>query len=174
MAIRATLKEPDGERGWRTRHVNTFCMRAFSATQLPDRVLGSRSIILPLIRTANSYRANADPLDYELWPHDRRTLLDSLWSMALANLTDLQTYEAKVNRTASLTGRNLEPWRASLAVAAWLQDKGVSGLYERLSRLSVQYQSERQKVSTDDVVVLVIRALCVCLDCDVVTLCDLL
>lgn len=169
----ATLKEPDSERGWRTRHVNTFCMRAFSATQLPDRVLGSRSIILPLIRTANSYRANADPLDYDLWPHDRRTLLDNLWSMALANLTDLRTYEAKVNRTATLTGRNLEPWRASLAVAAWLEDRGVSGLYDRLSRLSVQYQSERQKVSTDDVVVLVIRALCICLNCDVVTLCDL-
>lgn len=168
----ATLKEPDGERGWRTRHVNTFCMRAFSATRLPDRVLGSRSIIVPLIRTANSYRANADPLDYDLWPHDRRTLLDSLWSIALANLTDLRTYEARVNRTASLTGRNLEPWRASLAVAAWLQDKGVDGLYDRLSRLSVHYQSERQKVSTDDVVVLVIRALCICLDCDVVTLCD--
>ncbi len=169
----ATVKEPNGERGWRTRHVNTFCMRAFSATQLPDRVLGSRSIILPLIRTANAYRANADPLDYELWPHDRRTLLDDLWSMALANLTDLRTYEATVNRTATLTGRNLEPWRASLAVAAWLEDKGVRGLYERLSRLSVQYQSERQKVSTDDVVVLVIRALCTCLGCDVVTLCDL-
>jgi hypothetical protein len=169
----ATLKELDGDRVWRTRHVNTFCMRAFSATQLPDRVLGSRSIILPLIRTSNSYRANADPLDYDLWPHDRRTLLDSLWSMALANLTDLRSYEAKVNRTASLTGRNLEPWRAALAVAAWLQDMGVSGVYDRLSRLSVHYQSERQKVSTDDVVVLVIRALCICLDCDVVTLCDL-
>jgi hypothetical protein len=169
----ATLKEPDGERGWRTRHVNTFCMRAFSATQLPDRVLGSRSIIVPLIRTANSYRANADPLDYDLWPHDRRTLLDSLWSMALANVPELGTYEAKVNRTASLTGRNLEPWRAALAVAAWLQDRGLSGVYDRLSRLSVHYQSERQKISTDDVVVLVIRALCICLDCDVVTLCDL-
>ena len=169
----ATLKEPDGDRGWRTRHVNTFCMRAFSATQLPDRVLGSRSIIVPLIRTSNRNRANADPLDYDLWPHDRRTLLDNLWSIALANLTDLGAYEAKVNRTASLTGRNLEPWRAALAVAAWLQDIGATGLYDRLSQLSVQYQSERQKVSTDDVVVLVIRALCVCLGCDVVTFCDL-
>jgi hypothetical protein len=168
----ATLKEPDGERGWRTRHVNTFCMRAFSATQLPDRVLGSRSIIIPLIRTANRERANADPLDYDLWPHDRRILLDSLWSMALANLTDLGAYEAKVNRTASLTGRNLEPWRAALAIASWLQDMGVSGMYDRLSRLSVHYQSERQKVSTDDVVVIVIRAIAACLECDVVTLCD--
>jgi hypothetical protein len=141
----ATLKEPDGERGWRTRHVNTFCMRAFSATQLPDRVLGSRSIIIPLIRTANRDRANADPLDYDLWPYDRQTLLDNLWSVALANLTDLGAYEAKVNRTASLTGRNLDPWRAALAIAAWLQDKGVSGVYDRLSRLSVHYQSERQK-----------------------------
>src|SRR6185503_11833904 len=145
----------------------------FSATQVPDRILGSRSIIIPLIRTANHDRANADPLEYDLWPHERRTLLDSLWSVALANLTDLGAYEAHVNRTATLTSCNLEPWRAALAVAAWLQDNGLSGLYDRLSRLSVQYQSERQKVSTDDVVVLVIRALCICLHCDVVTLCDL-
>src|SRR4029079_1423572 len=109
----------------------------------------------------------------DLWPHDRRTLLDNLWSMALANLTDLGAYEAKVNRIASLTGRNLEPWRAALAVAAWLQEMGATDIYDRLSRLAVLYQSERQKVSTDDVVVLVIRALCICLDCDVVTLCDL-
>lgn len=169
----ATVKEPDGERGWRTRHVNTFCMRAFSATQLPDRVLGSRSIVVPLIRTANSYRANADPLEYGLWPHDRRMLLDSLWSIALASLTELGAYEAKVNRTASISGRNLEPWRAGLAVAAWLQDRGVSGIYDRLSQLSVHYQTERQNVSTDDVVVIVIRALCECLNCDVVTLRDL-
>jgi hypothetical protein len=168
-----SVKEPDGERGWRTRYVNTYCMRAFSAIRLPDRILATRTIVVPLIRTADPYRANADPLEYSLWPHNRRTLLDSLWAMALANLADLSAYETRVNQNATLSGRNLEPWRAALAVAAWLQDAGVSGLYERLERLSVVYQSERQKVDTADLVILTIRALCKCLKCDLVTLSDL-
>lgn len=66
------VKEPAPDRTWRTRHVNTFCPRLFSAIRLPDDVLASRSIIVPLIRTTDRTKANADPLDYKLWPHDRR------------------------------------------------------------------------------------------------------
>lgn len=167
-----TVKESVGERKWETRYINTFCLRAFSAITLPDRVLASRSILFPLVRTSDSHRGDADPADYALWPHDRRLLVDSLWSMALANLADLRGYERTVKQKARLTGRNLEPWQASLAIAAWLQGKGVSGLYDRLERLSVRYQRERQKINSADLVIVVIRALCRCLNCDVVTLCD--
>jgi hypothetical protein len=45
-------------------------------------------------------------------------------------------------------------------------------LYERLEQLSVKYQSERNKLNNADIVPLVIRALCQCLNCDLVTLCD--
>ncbi len=167
-----TVKEPTGERGWETRYINTFCLRGFSAITLPDRILASRSILFPLVRTSDSHRADADPADYSLWPHDRRSLVDSLWSMALANLADLRGYERRVKLEARLSGRNLEPWQASLAIAAWLQQKGVERLYERLESLSVKYQSERLKINSADLVVVVIRALCHCLNCDVVTLCD--
>lgn len=88
-----TVKEPTGERGWQTRYINTFCLRGFSAITLPDHILASRSIVIPLVRTPDSHRADADPADYALWPHDRRALVDSLWSMALANLPDLRGYE---------------------------------------------------------------------------------
>jgi hypothetical protein len=167
-----TVKEPTGERGWETRYINTFCLRAFSAITLPDRILASRAILFPLVRTSDSHKADADPADYAVWPHDRRSLVDSLWSIALANLVDLRGYERTVKQNARLTGRNLEPWQASLAIATWLQDKGVSGLYDRLETLSVKYQSERQKINSADLVIVVIRALCRCLNCDVVTLCD--
>jgi hypothetical protein len=70
------IKETSGDRQWRTRYVSTFCPRLFSATRLPDPILASRTIVVPLIRTPDRYRANADPLDYKLWPHDRRKLLD--------------------------------------------------------------------------------------------------
>lgn len=167
-----SVKEPVGNREWRTRYVNTFCPRTFSAIRVPDKVLASRTIVIPLIRTPDKYRADADPLDYALWPHDRRTLIDSLWSIALENLCDLATFESRINKSSRLSGRNLEPWRAILAVAAWLDENGAEGLYKRLDNLSVSYQQQRRGVETDDLTILVIRALSVCLDCDVVTLCD--
>ncbi len=159
------LKEKDGDNGWRIRFVNTFCFRLFSAIQLPDPVLASRTIVVPLIRTPDRYRANADPLDYALWPHDRQTLVDDLWLLALSRLPELTGYEAAVNRDAPLTGRNLEPWRALLAVAGWLSDNGVAvgddgrGLRERMGSLSLAYQSERPNVERSDVTALIIRAL---------------
>lgn len=166
------VKEPIPGGGWRTRYVNTFCARAFSAIRLPDSVLASRTIIVPLIRTPDRHRANADPLEYSLWPHDRRTLIDSLWALALLHLAELPQYETRVNASAMLTGRNLEPWRALLAVAMWLDESGVTGLYARMERLSTIYQNERQQFESGDMTALIIRALCKCLDCDVVTLCD--
>ena len=154
------VKELAGDKTWRTRYVNTFCPRLFSATRLPDEILSSRTIVVPLIRTTDRYRANADPLEYKLWPHDRRQLLDDLWALALAHLAELPRYEAQVNERARLTGRNLEPWRAILAVAAWLDDNGTTGLFERLEALSVAYQAERVDLEVGDLTAVVIRALC--------------
>lgn len=166
------VKEPVAGGGWRTRYVNTFCARAFSAIRQPDQVLASRTITVPLIRTPDRYRANADPLEYSLWPHDRRGLIDSLWALALLHLVKIPKYEARVNGLATLTGRNLEPWRALLAIALWLEESGVIGLYDRMQKLSMGYQKERQQLESSDTTALIIRALGKCLDCDVVTLCD--
>ena len=101
------LKEKDGNKGWKTRHVNTYCFRLFSAIRLPDNVLASRTIIIPLIRTPDRYRANADPLEYELWPYARRPLIDDLWCLALAHLPQVKSYEAKVNQMSKLIGRKI-------------------------------------------------------------------
>jgi hypothetical protein len=95
-----------------------------------------------------------------LWPHDRRQLIDDLWALALAHLAELPRYEAQVNERARLTGRSLEPWRAILAVAAWLDDNGTVGLFDRLEALSVAYQEERADLEIGDLTALVIRALC--------------
>ena len=153
------VKEATSDRGWRTRYVNTFCPRLFSATRLPDPILASRTIVVPLIRTPDKYRANADPLEYGLWPHDRRKLIDDLWAVGLAHLPELPAYEREVNDLSRLAGRNLEPWRAVLAVALWLDRHGVKGLWPRMDQLSVDYQSERIDLEPGDLTALVIRAL---------------
>jgi hypothetical protein len=153
------VKEPEPSGTWHTRHVNTLCPRLFSAIRLPDNVLASRSIVVPLIRTPDSHRANADPLDYGTWPHDRGKPKDDLWALALANLPEMPAYVAHVNKVAQLTGRTLEPWRPILAVAQWLEDIGVDGLWARREALSHAYQHERHDFESSDLQVLVFKAL---------------
>jgi hypothetical protein len=65
-----------------------------------------------------------------------------------------------VNDRARLTGRNLEPWRAILAVALWLDDKGAGAVFQRIEALSVAYQIERTDLESGDLSAIVIRALC--------------
>lgn len=131
----------------------------FSATHLPDPILASRTITVPLIRTADRQKANIDPLDYEVWPHDRQKLIDDLWSLALAYLPQLRDFDSWVGAHARLSGRNLQPWRASLAIAAWLDKSTIPGLWNRIENLSVAYQNERPDLETFDLTALTIRAL---------------
>jgi hypothetical protein len=84
-------------------------------------------------------------LDYATWPCDRRRLVDELWALGLANLPALPAHDIAAARAARLAGRNLEPWRAVLAVAHWLQEEhGVRELFTRLEQLSQDYQKERE------------------------------
>jgi hypothetical protein len=161
------VKESIGQNKWKTRRVNTFCPRLFSAIQLPDEVLASRTIVIPLIRSSNPHKANANPSDYGLWPHDRRKLVDDLWALSLSQLPIMSSYETKAIKLARLSGRDLEPWLALLAVAAWLTDRGLAGLWERIEKVSYKYQKERQHLESDSMTALVVRALYRCVDRDI-------
>ncbi len=153
------VKELIGER-WEMRHVSTFCPRLFSAIRLPDEVLSSRSIVVPLVRSGDPRRAKANPLDPAEWPTDRHRLIDDLWALGLANLPQIPKYDRLAAEHAELCGRNLDPWRPILAVAAWLEDKRhVKGLYERMERLSRDYQRERGEIEETDKMRVLFRAL---------------
>ena len=161
------VKEISGDKTWQTRYVNTFCPRCFSAINIPDAVLASRSIIVPLLRTPDRYKANSEVLDYTTWPCERSSLLDDLWLTALANLNDLATYEMQINARSQLSGRTLEPWRMIMAVAAWLDDKDDTGalrrdgwsLWQRMENLALAYQRERPELEGGDLTTLVIQAI---------------
>jgi hypothetical protein len=71
----------------------------------------------------------------------------------------MPAYEARVSRESALVGRDLEPWRALLAVALWLDDRGVKGLAKLMEALAVVYQAERAELETPDLPRLVIQAL---------------
>ena len=167
-----TLKELGADKRWKTKHVNTYCARVFSAIALPDAVLASRTVIVPLIRTTDKAKANNDPQDFKSWPHNYRELVNDLWALALANLQELSAYETKVSDFSSLKGRTLESWKAVLSISLWLEDQGVKGLRERINQLSLSYQQERQGFEREDLTTLIIRSLCKCLNCEVVKLCE--
>jgi hypothetical protein len=154
------FKEPVNGREWRTRHVNTFCARLFSAIRLPDDVLARRTIIIPLVRSIDPDRAKADPLDPDAWPCDRRPLLDDLWASALSVLPRMRDYDKQAASQARLSGADLDPWRGILAVALWLQtEHGVADLFTRTEALSVAYQQERGDLEATDPTRLLILAL---------------
>jgi hypothetical protein len=155
-----TVKELAADKTWVTRHISTFCPRMFSAIKLPDEVLGSRSIIVPLIRSGDVGRAKAQPLDHATWPHNRRQLIDDLWALGLTSLSALREHDIQAAQKATLSGRDLEPWRSMLAVAHWLsEDHGYIGLFERMQELSTNYQTERGELEARDPVRVLVKAL---------------
>src|SRR5262249_6474172 len=96
-------------------------------------------------------KANADPMDPALWPFDRRQLVDDLWAVDLTGLCEMRAHEAAAIDKVKLIGRDLQPGRAILAVAHWLQERhGIAGLFDRMSKLSVDYQKERSDLESND------------------------
>jgi hypothetical protein len=152
-------KEPDGD-GWRTRFVHAFCPRLFSAIRLPDDVLGSRTITIPLVRSSDETRARSQPLVATSWPCDRRRLLDDLWALGLTSLPELRAFDAQAAARSGMLGRELEPWRAIFAVALWLDEHhGVAGLFSRMKALAESYRTERGDLEARDKVRIAILAL---------------
>ena len=151
--ITVHLKEPNPSgQGWKTREVNCYCPRIFSTIQKPDSTLSSRAIIIPVVRTAQRSKGNADPLDDMQWPCDRQKLVDDLWAMSLAYLPEMPTFDKLIGDKSKLIGRDLQPWRAILAVAAWLDSLGVDGLWGKVESLAAgTYQDERIDLEKVDV-----------------------
>jgi hypothetical protein len=149
---------PDG-RGWRTRYLNAFCPRGFTAIRLPDPVLGSRSVRIPLVRTADRKRGNSDPADFGRWPCDWRQLQDDLWATGLALLPEAGRVWAELDGEIELTGREFEPWRAIIAVSRLFERYGVNGLEGRMREVMRAYQEEKADLDTGDRAVQVLRAI---------------
>lgn len=159
--ITVPLKEPNPVgQGWITREVDTFCPRIFSTIQKPDATLSSRAVIVPVVRTAQRAKGNSDPLDDTQWPCDRPGLIDDLWGLALSNLAKMTEFDKLVAEKSKLIGRDLQPWRAILAVAAWLDSLGADGLWEKIEALAAgTYQQERLDLEQTDLNRLIIRAI---------------
>jgi hypothetical protein len=150
--VTVPLKEvgPNGQ--WKTREVNCYCPRIFSTIQRPDPTLSSRALIIPVVRTAQRSKGNADPLDDMQWPCNRQRLIDDLWAMSLEHLSGMPAFDKLIGEKSRLIGRDLQPWRAILSVAAWLDSMGVSSLWGKIEALAAgTYQEERIDLEKVDI-----------------------
>jgi hypothetical protein len=95
--------------------------------------------------------------DHSLAP--QRTMTEFVAAYALS--TWLLEGFGQVGERARLSGRALQPWRAVLGVALWLEQFGVEGLYARLEQLAAAYQAERPELEADDLSSMVVKALMV-------------
>ena len=152
------VPSPDGRR-WETKWINAFCPRGFTAISLPDPVLGSRSIRIPLVRTSDPRKGNSDPADLKRWPYDQRQLQDDLWATALALLPEAAEVWAELDDETELIGREFEPWRPILAIARLFERHGVDGLEQRMRTTMHAYQEEKADVDIGDRATQVIKAI---------------
>lgn len=154
------LKEQLAPGKWETRWVNAYGPRGFTAIRTPDPVMASRAILLPLVRTADPRRGNADPADDETWPEPQRVLQDDLWALALLFLPKAARLWQDLGEEGSIIGREFEPWRAVLTVARLFETVGVSGLEGRIRKVLAAYQKEKgELVGQEDRLVVVVKAL---------------
>lgn len=136
------LKEQVGDK-WATRWVNAYAPRAFTAINAPDDVLHSRSIVIPLVRTGDAARANRDPAKTHRWPCDFRQLIDDLWALGLWLLPEAAKTWDELDEELGTVGRELEPWRASLATARLIERHGVPSLEADVREVMQNYFEER-------------------------------
>jgi hypothetical protein len=153
------LKEPGPDGRWQIRWVNAYCPRGFTAIGLPDPVLASRAIVLPLARTADPARGNADPADVARWPCDQQQLQDDCWATALALIGEAAGIWRELDSEVAIIGREFEPWRPLIAVARLFERHGVGGLEARVRSVMHAYQAERADLLGTDRTAAVVRAL---------------
>jgi hypothetical protein len=158
--VEISHKVPTTDGNWETRYVNNFAPRAFSSIKLPDEVLQSRAIQIPMIRTTNNTKSRRSPLAPEDWAVDRQKLIDDIWIMAVTSLNGIKAADARAMAASSLEARDHDIWRLILAVAYWLQfEHGVDGVFDKLSDVSIAYTEQRSEGGVLDLHVLVLHAL---------------
>jgi len=87
-----------------------------------------------------------------------QTLRNALYTIALKHVDEIaEWYEEKFEsrfdtliENRGLFGRDYEVWIALWTVGAWLEEKGVKGLLERMIDLAVEHKNSRDKAMSED------------------------
>ncbi len=106
--VRVPLKELVGNgKVWGIRWVNAYTPRGFTAQKLPTGALASRTLVIPLVRTADTQRCNRDPARTDRWPCDWRRLHNDLWALALMVLPEAEAIWRELDPTFRTSSSSL-------------------------------------------------------------------
>lgn len=152
------LKETAADKVWRTRWVNAYCPRGFTAKKRPYGALETRALLIPLIRTDNQEKGNRDPVRTEGWPVPPRSLQDDLWAVALILLPKAKATWTELDKETSYVGRFFEVWRAPLAVARLFESLGVKDL-EATIRRTIELTTQEKRENPSDHTTKVVEAM---------------
>lgn len=142
------LKEatPDGR--WETRRIPIHGPRGFASIAIPEAVLGSRALRIPMVRTADPARARRDPALDGDWPdgETREDLRDALTLWTIGNLRDAPAWYALARERLPVFGRDAEPWLPPAAVcfAVDAEDGG-----DRAARIMAAIKGTAQEDAPD-------------------------
>lgn len=157
--VAISIKEAIAEGQWKTRFINCFAPRAFSSIGLPDPVLGSRTISIPLIASDDAEKTCRAPSRMDDWPFNLKSLKDDCWLLALTKLSAVIAADQKAIRETTLRGRNHDVFRMPLAIAYWLKEEyGMDNVYEDIKNFSETYHSENADNQGNDLLALTLMA----------------
>jgi len=153
------VKEQGTDKRWHTRWLNAYCPRGFTSLRLPFQALQSRSIVIPLVASADPKRANRDPQNDKDWPVDQEQLLADLWALGLWLQREAADMWNNMSAETSVVGRDWERWRAIMTVAHLFEQHGVEHLMSDMLKIMSAYQEQKDDLEGTTRIVLVIRAL---------------
>jgi uncharacterized protein DUF3854 len=157
VSIPVKEQGPDGR--WHTRWLNAYSPRGFTSLRLPFRALQSRSIVLPLVASADAERANRDPENAEDWPVDQEELRADLWALGLALQREAADMWSTMSTETAVVGRDWERWRAIMTIARLFERHGVAGLTSDMLHIMSAYHDQRDDLEGTSRISLVIQAL---------------
>ncbi len=79
-------------------------LRLANLVMLPDPVLASRTISIPLVASTEAEKIRRSPARRSDWPFDIQEAIDELWLLAVANLNRVQQCDKEAATQSSLLG----------------------------------------------------------------------
>ena len=128
---RALRLEKVGD-GFQTASFDVFGPKCLACVNGLPPALASRAIVVPMFRAAADSPKPKRRIDAQ--PDRWRTLRDDLHAMALEYGPTWPELAQRTDVCPSMSGRDFELWQPLLAIAIWLEEHGVNGLHQLLSK----------------------------------------
>lgn len=156
-----TLKVQGKREGdWDKKRVDAFAPRAFTSIRIPDDVLGSRTILIPLVRSNDPEKTRRKPTSASDWAISPEKIRDDIWLNVVQGLGEIEDCKQLAAQEVATVGRDFDIFQPVLTVAYWLEEHHqVDGLFGRMVSVMEAYHQSRHENQLPSLEELVLRVL---------------